>query len=73
MQPLEDGGTCILDYDPEIHDRMEQTLKVCGREDLVLCSLPVKYPGKFSLHLISDNMDMDDWWRACHEVSEEWS
>lgn len=71
MKPIELGGTCILDYDPELQENMEKALKICGREDLILCSLPVIYQGKHSLHLISDNTNMDDWWDACKQVSEQ--
>jgi hypothetical protein len=71
MKPLEDGGTCILSYEPELHDKMEKTLLKCGREDLILCSAPVIYPNKYSLHLISDKEDLTDWWEACMIVSEE--
>jgi hypothetical protein len=43
----------------------------CGREDLVLCSVPVEYQGKCSLHLISDNENLDDFWEACVKVSDD--
>lgn len=26
MKPLEAGGTCIVDYDPEIHENMEKSI-----------------------------------------------
>lgn len=71
MSPIEMGGTCVLDYDPELQESMEKALMKCGREDLVLCSVPVLFEGKHSLHLISDNTDLTDWWNACMEVSQE--
>lgn len=71
MKPVEAGGTCILDYDPEVQGMMEKALMKCGREDLILCSRPVVYPGKYSLHIISDNYDLDDWWDACMMISIE--
>ena len=71
MLPIEEGGTCILDYDPEFQDKMEKAIQLCGREDLILCSVPVVYEGKHSLHLISDNNDLTDWWEACYKISEE--
>lgn len=71
MLPIEAGGTCVLDYDPELQENMEKSIMKCGREDLILCSVPVLFPGKCSLHLISDNFDLDDFWKACQEVSEE--
>lgn len=71
MKPLDDGGTCILDYDPEYQDKMEKSIMLCGREDLILCSVPVIYEGKHSLHLISNNTNIDDFWDACMKVSEE--
>lgn len=71
MKPLDDGGTCILDYDPEFQDKMEKAIILCGREDLILCSVPVVYKGKCSLHLISDSTNIDDFWNACMKVSEE--
>lgn len=70
MLPIEAGGTCVLDYDPEIHENMEKSIMLCGREDLVLCSVPVVFPGKYSLHLISDNYNLDDFWEACFTISE---
>ena len=70
MLPLEVGGTCILDYDPEMQENMEKSIMLCGREDLVLCSVPVVFPGKCSLHLISDNKNLDDFWESCVKVSE---
>ena len=71
MQPLEMGGTCILDYDPEFQEEMEKAILECGREDLILCSVPVVYPGKHSLHLISDNTNLSDFWEACYKISED--
>ncbi len=71
MTPIELGGTGVLDYDPELQENMEKALVLCGREDLVLCSSPILYEGKYSLHLISDNGDLTDWWEACMKVSEE--
>lgn len=71
MKPLDDGGTCILDYDPEVQDKMEKAIMLCGREDLILCSVPVISKGKHSLHLISDNTNIDDFWDACMKVSED--
>ena len=71
MLPIEVGGTCILDYDPEIHDNMEKSIMLCGREDLILCSVPVIFPDKYSMHLISDNTNLDDFWEACMKVSED--
>jgi hypothetical protein len=44
---------------------------LCGREDLVLCSVPVVYQGKCSLHLISDNENLDDFWETCVKVSDD--
>jgi hypothetical protein len=70
MLPLEAGGTCILDYDPEMQENMEKSIMLCGREDLVLCSVPVVFQGKCSLHLISDNQNLDDFWEACVTISE---
>jgi hypothetical protein len=70
MLPLEAGGTCILDYDPEIHENMEKSIMLCGREDLVICSVPVLFQGKYSLHLISDNENLDDFWEACVKISD---
>lgn len=70
MMPVEVGGTCVLDYDPDIHENMEKALQICGREDLILCSVPTVFPGKYSLHIISDNFDLTDWWEACMMVSE---
>ncbi len=69
MLPFEVGGTHILDYDPEMQEDMEKSIMLCGREDLVLCSVPVVFPGKCSLHLISDNQNLDDFWKACVKVS----
>lgn len=71
MLPIEAGGTGVLDYDPELQENMEKALQLCGREDLVLCSVPMLFPGKHSLHLISNNHDLTDWWEACQKVSEE--
>lgn len=71
MLPLEAGGTCILDYDPEMQENMEKSIMLCGREDLVLCSVPVVYPGTCSLHLISDNENLDDFWEACITISDD--
>lgn len=72
MKPVNDGGTCILDYDPEIQEQMEKALMKSGREDLILCSVPTTFPGKHSLHIISDNYYLDDWWEACITVSKEY-
>jgi hypothetical protein len=36
-----------------------------------LCSVPVEYQGKCSLHLISDNENLDDFWEACVKVSDD--
>ena len=71
MTPLEMGGTCILDYDPELQENMEKALVLCGREDLILCSVPVLFKGKHSLHLISDNTNLEDWWEACLTIRED--
>jgi hypothetical protein len=71
MKPLEYGGTCILDYDPNMQDNMEKSIMLCGREDLVLCSVPVVHQGKYSLHLISDNQNLDDFWEACVKISND--
>ena len=71
MLPFEMGGTCILDYDPELQENMEKSIMLCGREDLILCSVPVLCEGKHALHLISNNMNIDDFWLACEKISQE--
>lgn len=73
MLPLEDGGTCVLDYDEDMQDFMEKCLVECGREDLILCSVSLYFePEKCSLHLISENTDLNDWWNACKKISDEY-
>lgn len=71
MRPIEEGGTCILDYDPEMQENIEKAIEMCGREDLVLCSVSVLSSEKHSLHLISDNHNLSDFWDACEKISNE--
>lgn len=73
MAPLEQGGTAVLDYDPEFHHMMEESIMQCGREDLVLCSVPSMNQGQYSMHLISDNHDLTDWWNAVKIISEKYA
>ena len=72
MLSLENGGTAILDYDCEHQELMEETLMLCGREDIVLCSRPSVYAGKCSMHLISDNNDLTDWWECVNMISKKY-
>jgi len=69
MKPLEDGGTVLLEYDPEIQDKMERVIMCCGREDLVICSVPIFTEGRYTIHLISDNLELEDFWDACVAIS----
>lgn len=73
MLPIEAGGTALLDYEPFHHDLMEEAIMHCGREDLVLCSLPVLQAGQYSLHLISDNQDLTDWWDSVKIISDKYA
>lgn len=73
MLPLELGGTAILDYDPEYQYLMEEALMLCGREDIVLCSRSYTDPTKCSMHLISENDDLTDWWNATKIISKKYA
>ena len=73
MLPMELGGTAILDYDPEYHHLMEETLVLCGREDIILCSRSYTNQEKCSMHLISENYDLTDWWDATKIISEKYA
>lgn len=73
MLPLEEGGTSVLDYDPAFHELMEEAIMHCGREDLVLCSVATLDIGQYSMHLISDNQDLTDWWDSVKIISEKYA
>ncbi len=73
MLPMELGGTAVLDYDPEYQYLMEETLMLCGREDIILCSRSYTDKEKYSMHLISENNDLTDWWDATKIISEKYA
>lgn len=73
MAPLEEGGTAVIDYDPAFHHMMEESIVHCGREDLILCSVPSVHPGQYSMHLISDNNDLTNWWDSVKIISEKYA
>jgi hypothetical protein len=73
MLPLDEGGTAVLDYEPSFHSLMEETLMLCGREDIVLCSRSYINEDMFSMHLISDKYDLTDWWKAVKIVSDKYA
>lgn len=70
MQSLDEGGTIVLEYDSDIHEKMEQALMVSGREDIILCSVPFTRKGAHTMHLISEKYDLTDWWNAVLSVNE---
>ena len=73
MLPMELGGTAVLDYDPEYQYLMEETLVLCGREDIILCSRSYTNEEKCSMHLISENHDLTDWWDTIKIISEKYA
>jgi hypothetical protein len=52
---------------------MEETLMLCGREDIILCSRSYTDKEKYSMHLISENNDLTDWWDATKIISEKYA
>lgn len=73
MLPLVEGGTAVLDYEPQFHPLMEETLVLCGREDIVLCSRSYINEGMYSMHLISDDYDLTDWWDCAKVISDKYA
>ena len=73
MLPMELGGTAVLDYDPEYQYLMEETLVLCGREDIILCSRSYTNQEKCSMHLISENYDLTYWWDATNIIIEKYA